>query len=486
MRVLHTSDWHLGHTLHDVPRDHEHERFLAWLGDTLVAEAVDALVVTGDVFDTANPPASAQAHWYEFLAEARRRLPDLDVVVIGGNHDSAARLDAPTPLLRALRIHVIGAVRWLVTPGERRLDVEHLIVPLTDRTGQVAAHIAAVPFLRTADLPRLARPGVAATAHAEATEAEATEVEATEAEATETEATETEATEAEAVADETTDVADPALAEALPFDPLIEGVRQVYAEALDAARARRQPGQALLATGHCYMVGTDLSRLSERRILGGNQHALPVNIFPEDVTYVALGHLHKAQRVGGREGVRYAGSPLPLAMNEASYRHQVLIVDLDGPALASVRSVPVPRLVDVLRIPRHGAATRDEALAALAALDDWDGTTDPDTRPFLELCVALTRPEPQLRQDVDAALRGKRPRLVKLAIEYTGHGQSLAEGLPEQALRDLDPLEVFVRRYSRDHEGEPPQELVEAFDELLAEVQAGRQSQARPAPEADA
>jgi exonuclease SbcD len=480
MRVLHTSDWHLGHTLHDVPRDHEHERFLAWLGDTLVAEQVDALVVTGDVFDTANPPASAQAHWYEFLAEARRRLPDLDVVVIGGNHDSAARLDAPTPLLRALRIHVIGAVRWLVTPGgQRRLDVEHLIVPLTDRTGQVAAHIAAVPFLRTADLPRLTRPGVAATAPAEATDAEA--VAAGTAETAET--GDADASDAAVAIDAGVASTAP---EALQFDPLIEGVRQVYTEALDAARARRQPGQALLATGHCYMVGTDLSRLSERRILGGNQHALPVDIFPEDVTYVALGHLHKAQRVGGREGVRYAGSPLPLAMNEAGYRHQVLIVDLDGPALASVRTIPVPRLVDVLRVPRHGSATRDEVMAALAGLDDWDGTTEPDTRPFLELCVALTRPEPQLRQDVDAALRGKRPRLVKLAIEYTGHGQSLAEGLPEQALRDLDPLEVFVRRYSRDHEGEPAQELVEAFDELLAEVRAGRQGEARPAPEADA
>jgi exonuclease SbcD len=473
MRVLHTSDWHLGHTLHDVPRDHEHERFLHWLGDTLVAEQVDALVVTGDVFDTANPPAAAQARWYEFLAEARRRLPDLDVVVIGGNHDSAARLDAPTPLLRALRIHVIGAVKWLGGPGgQRRLDVDHLIVPLTDRSGQVTAHIAAVPFLRTADLPRLARPA-AAPANDDI----------------ETAADDIEITDDIAIAD-----AGPGV-RALPFDPLIEGVRQVYAEALAAARARRQPGQALLATGHCYMVGTDLSRLSERRILGGNQHALPVDIFPEDVTYVALGHLHKAQRVGGREGVRYAGSPLPLAMNEASYRHQVLIVDLDGPTLASVRGVPVPRVVDVVRIPRHGAATREDVLAALAGLEDWDGITEPDTRPFLEVCVALTRPEPQLRQDVDAALRGKRPRLVKLAIEYTGHGQALAEGLPEQALRDLDPLEVFVRRYGRDHEGAPPPELVEAFDELLAEVQAGHghghghdlgHGHGQAAPEADA
>jgi exonuclease SbcD len=200
---------------------------------------------------------------------------------------------------------------------------------------------------------------------------------------------------------------------------------------------------------------------------------------------VALGHLHKAQRVGGRENVRYAGSPLPLALDEARYRHQVYVVDLDGPALAGVRSVPVPRTVEVLRVPRRGAGSREEVLAELARLADWDGSTEPDTRPFLEVCVALARPEARLRLDVEEALQGKRPRLVKLGIEYTGHGEALAEGLPEQALRDLDPLEVFARRYGRDHEGEAPAALVAAFDELVSEVLAAR-GEARPAPVGDA
>ncbi|NPC81309.1 exonuclease subunit SbcD, partial [Pyxidicoccus fallax] len=101
MRLLHTSDWHLGHTLYDVSREAEHAAFLDWLLETLEAESVDALLVAGDIFDTANPSAEAQAAWYHFVARARRRLPRLDVVVIGGNHDSAARLDAPDPLFAA-------------------------------------------------------------------------------------------------------------------------------------------------------------------------------------------------------------------------------------------------------------------------------------------------------------------------------------------------------------------------------------------------
>jgi exonuclease SbcD len=112
MKILHTSDWHLGHSLHDHSREAEHQAFLAWLLDTLEVESVDALLICGDVFDNANPAAQSQALWYRFLAEAQHRLPGLDIVVIGGNHDSAARLDAPDPLLRALRVRVVGGLPY--------------------------------------------------------------------------------------------------------------------------------------------------------------------------------------------------------------------------------------------------------------------------------------------------------------------------------------------------------------------------------------
>ncbi|MBZ0234953.1 MAG: exonuclease subunit SbcD, partial [Deltaproteobacteria bacterium] len=110
MRVLHTSDWHLGHLLLDLPREREHRAFLSWLCDVLVAEEIDALLVTGDVFDGGNPPASAQAAWFEFLAEAHRRRPAMTTVVIAGNHDSPARLAAPAPIMAGVRAHVVGAL----------------------------------------------------------------------------------------------------------------------------------------------------------------------------------------------------------------------------------------------------------------------------------------------------------------------------------------------------------------------------------------
>jgi exonuclease SbcD len=293
------------------------------------------------------------------------------------------------------------------------LDFERLLVPLHDSKGQVQAWVAAVPYLRPADLPQVQTEG----------------------------------------------------------DRLIEGVREVYGLTLEAARRRRQPGQALVAMGHCYMVGTDLSLLSERKILGGNQHALPVDLFPEDVAYAALGHLHKAQRVGGREGVRYSGSPLPLSLSEAHYRHQVWLVELEGEGLGSVRSLPVPRTADMVRVPSRDAAPLEEVLEMLKALPKLEKDTPEQARPYLEVCVTLPRPEPSLRRKVEAALEGKAARLVKLTPSYTGTGLVLAEGQASTSLRERTPEDVFKARYDRDYQEPMAPELLEAFHSLLTRVQ---------------
>jgi DNA repair protein SbcD/Mre11 len=410
MRLLHTSDWHLGHTLYDTSREAEHAAFLGWLLETLEAQKVDALLVAGDIFDTANPGAEAQAAWYDFIAQARRRRPKLDIVVIGGNHDSAGRLDAPQPLFAALKVRVVGGL-----PRARgQAALEQLLVPLHDARGRVAAWVAAVPYLRPSDLPPVPE-----------------------------------------------DTA----------DRLVEGVRAVYAEVLEGARARREPGQALVAMGHCYMVGTELSALSERRILGGNQHALPVELFQEDVAYAALGHLHKAQRVGGREGVRYSGSPIPLSLDEAHYAHQVLLVELEGERLGSVRPLHVPRTVDMLRVPARDAATLDDVVAELEALPELEPESPDWRRPYLEVCVALPRPEPALRRKVEAALEGRAARLVKLTPAYTGTGHALADGRPGLSLKERTPEDVFRARHARDYVEPPEPALLEAFHSLLTQVQ---------------
>lgn len=409
MRIVHTADWHLGHVLYDRDREAEHRAFLDWLLDLLERESVDALLVCGDVFEGANPPASALALWYGFLAEASRRCRGLQVVVVAGNHDSPARLEAPAPVLAALSVHVVGFLPRL----EGEIDVERLVVPLRERSsgpgGEIAAWVAAVPFLRLGDLPG---------------------------------------------------------GEATPAG-VVDGVRGIYAGALDAARAKRKAGQALLATGHCYVEGMRISDESERKILGGNQHPLPVDVFPADVDYVALGHLHFAQQVGGRSSVRYSGSPLPLSLDEDVYPHQVCLVELKGGRCKGVTAVRVPRSVPILRLPDE-AAPLPKVLALLAKLPPAPPreTGAPDARPWLEVRVRLDGSEYGYQGEIAEALEGRDARLVKITPQRTGSGETLPDG-SGKSLSDLTPEKVFRKLWERGSSEPVPAELEAAFHELV-------------------
>lgn len=408
MRILHTADWHLGHVLHEQPREAEHRAFLSWLLDLLASEEVDALLVCGDVFDSANPPASAQAAWYGFLAEAAVRCPGLQVVAVAGNHDSPARLEAPSPVLSALKVHVVGA---LPRDGGG-LDAGRIVHPLRSRRdGRVAAWVAAVPYLRLADVPG-------------------------------------------GDGEEPPDV--------------VGGVRGVYSRVLDAARERREAGQALLATGHCYMQGTRLSEESERKVLGGNLHPLPDDLFPTDVAYAALGHLHFPQAVGKRGNVRYSGSPIPLSLGEAPYPHQVCVVDLDSDRLAEVRPFRVPRLVPILRLPQDGHAEPEALLDLLRALPPAParGPGEPDLRPYLEARVKVERSNALLRQEIEDTLEGRDARLLRVSTFQRPEGPPSA-GEATVSLSDLTPEAVFRRLWDKGHDAPPPEATLAAFHELV-------------------
>ncbi len=403
LRVLHTADWHLGHTLHGIERTYEHDKLVAWILDAIERESVDAVLIAGDIFDAANPTTEAQALWYRFLVEAWRRAPHLQVVVTGGNHDSAARLDATDPFLRAMkRLHVLGGV----TRRDGKPDLDRLAIALYDRSGAIAAWVAAIPFLR---------------------------------------ASETGAGTEDAVA---------------------EGTRRFYGAVLDVTRARRSPEQALLAMGHLYLVGGKISELSERRLVIGNQSAISHDIFPADVAYAALGHLHLAQCIGGRENVRYSGSILPLSLKERAYQHEVVLLDLDGARATQIRSVHVPRFVDILRIPgEHDAARIDDVLAELGRLP-VRGSGPEVARPLLEVSVRVERPEPTLRQSVEDALEGKEPRLARLGMETAGTHQALGD-VEMTPLGELQPEDVFLRKWEKDFGGTPPVDILAEFHELL-------------------
>jgi DNA repair protein SbcD/Mre11 len=144
LRLLHTSDWHLGLELGSHDRLEEQRLFLKWLLDTAQSRQIDALLVCGDVYDTTNPSVAAQKLFNEFLVDFHRALPKASLVTIAGNHDSAARLELPRPFGAALgELHLRGVVTD---------SVQDHLVGLRDRDGNLAAWCLAIPFLRASDL----------------------------------------------------------------------------------------------------------------------------------------------------------------------------------------------------------------------------------------------------------------------------------------------------------------------------------------------
>ena len=426
LRLFHTADWHLGHCLHGVSRQLEHQRFLDWLLLELQSKQADALIVAGDIFDSANPSAAAQTQLYEFLVKARTQLPALNIVLIGGNHDSASRLDAPSSILNALGVTVVGGL----VREDGAINWDRLLVPLTNATGEIKVWCGAMPFLRNADLPT-ARDGGSVASGTEPMRP--------------------------------TDQSD---------EPLISGVKALYAQLFGELQAKATQDEALILTGHCYMVNGCVSELSERKILGGNQHALPVELFPEDIAYVALGHLHLAQTVGANEHIRYSGSPIPLSFDESHYLHQVLQVDIKKGQPVETLALKIPRSIELLRIPNSkdfaGLLDVLEQLELMAFDDDLPL----EQRPFVELRIKLEKPEPGLRQQVEDVISKLPVRLLKISTAYSGSSKSLADVTLEERLEELQPLDVFQRCYQNKFDQEAPENMNTLFNELLENLRA--------------
>ncbi len=403
MRLIHTSDWHLGHTLKDQDRSAEHAAFLDWLVARIAEEEPDALLIAGDIFDAANPPASALRAWYRFLLAAHTARPTMTVVVIAGNHDSGVRLDAPNQLLGEFRVRVVGAVPR--SAGDA-LHAAGMLVPIHAADGSLLARVAAVPYLRPSDLPGGEDP-----------------------------------------------------------DRWVEAIRAIYAAVFNEAPEDDVP---LVAMGHSYMVGGEISDQSERKVLSGNLHALPADIFPERVAYAALGHLHLAQHVGSRTTVRYCGSPIPLALDERDYRHQICVVEVEANTPASVRKVAIPRTVAVPRIPEEGSLSLADAVAFLEAF--------PAEEPaWLEVFVKAAPGEGDALSRLQELMVGKRARVLSVKKEGGTSTASAADLTEVASLKELEPEDLLRKKWAATWPDVPLDETTLAlFHTLVEAVEAGQ------------
>ncbi len=397
MRFLHSSDWHLGCSLFGKKRYDEQASFLLWLIELIQTEQIDIVLVSGDVFDSPVPSHRAQELYYDFLHKVSLTTCR-HIVIIGGNHDSPSLLNAPAELLRYLNIHVRGCMT----------DVpEDEVIVLKDEAGEALAVVCAVPFLRERDL-RLVEAG-------------------------------------ESNLDKE--------------DKLTEGIMNHYRQVFEHASLLAQ-GLPVIAMGHLFVAGASLKEgEAVRDLYIGNLAQIPGSIFPQELDYIALGHLHRQQSVSKRENLRYCGSPIPLSFTEAQTPKQVLIVDIENNQ-SSVREVEVPQKVRLYRIE-----------------GDWEKISSELQSLFLEplpcwLDVNYTGADilPQLKQDILDLIADEDIQLLRLRNERITQ-KALSKQKLEEALDDLDPQEVF-RRCLQMHkiDGNLANELQLCYNEILQDM----------------
>ncbi len=283
MKIIHTSDWHLGCSLFGRKRYEETEKFLDWLSELLEQENIDVLLVAGDIFDTTTPSNRAQKLYYQFLHRVAQSSCR-HVVITAGNHDSPSFLNAPRELLRYLQVYIVGSM-------EENPDDEVLL--LKNPEGEAELIICAVPYLRDRDIRK---------------------VEA-----------------GESVEDK--------------GRKLVEGISSHYAQVAEAAlsiQASLEKPVPIVAMGHLWAVGgKTIEGDGVRELYPGALAQVGANIFPLLFDYVALGHLHTFQTVVGRQDCCYSGAPLPMGFGEASREKKVIQVELAGTG-ARITPVTVP------------------------------------------------------------------------------------------------------------------------------------------------
>ncbi len=408
LKILHTTDWHIGQTFYDYDRTYEHEQFLSWLVGQVKELDIDVLLMSGDVFDVANPSARAQEVFYRFLREVSSAQPGLQIIIIAGNHDSAARLEAPKPLLEALNTTIVGLVH---RKEDRSLDYEKLVIPVVNRQGERKAWCMAVPFLRLGDYPSV--PGA--------------------------------------------------------VNPYTEGVTTVYQQAYQYALNKREKGEAIIAMGHLHAAGAATSEndRSERAIIGGVE-CIPVTVFDEGIAYTALGHIHKAQRVGKRENVRYAGSPLPMSFSEKGYKHQLIYIELEGEQATSLKEVEIPVTAELIRIP-SSPRDLDLVMKELGKLPEKEGSNQ--SAPYLEVRVCLNGPDPSLKHKIQSAVENKYVRLARIDVSYPEAGKEERKRIMSfDELHNLEPLQIFSEVYKGKYQTGLPDELIQLFNEVVQQV----------------
>ncbi|GAB6271660.1 MAG: exonuclease SbcCD subunit D C-terminal domain-containing protein [Smithella sp.] len=401
MKLLHTSDWHIGRALYGRKRYEEFDAFLNWLADLIERENIDVLLVAGDVFDSSTPSNRAQELYYRFLcrvaASAKRH-----VVITAGNHDSPTFLNAPKELLKFLNVHVVGC-------ASDSPEDELLVLSGADSDPQLL--VCAIPYLRDRDI-RIAEAG-------------------------------------ESVEDKERKI--------------IDGIRLHYRSVCQAAEEKRAElarPVPIVAMGHLFAAGGQtIDGDGVRELYIGSLAQVKSDIFPECIDYVALGHLHIAQRVGGSDFIRYSGSPLPIGFGEAQQEKSVVTVEFSN-AAPTVVKIAIPRFQE-LKTLRGDWQTIARGIEELKS----NGS-----KAWLEIVYDGDEIIGNLRARLDEIIAGTNIDILPVknnrVLERALHGSDVGE-----TLDDLNVTDVFLRCLeAHDVPEDQRPALLNAYSEILVSL----------------
>ncbi|HZX17325.1 MAG TPA: exonuclease subunit SbcD [Pseudomonas sp.] len=404
MRILHTSDWHLGQHFMGKTRQAEHQAFCAWLIEQVRTHQVDAVLIAGDIFDTGAPPSYAREQYNRFIVELRGT--GCELVVLGGNHDSVAMLGESKMLLAQLGTRVIPGVC-------EQLD-EQLLV-LHRRDGLPGAILCGIPFIRPRDV-LLSQAGQSAQDKQQS---------------------------------------------------LQQAIQQHYQDLYSLAEAKRTElggNLPIIASGHLTTVGASASD-SVREIYVGSLEAFPTSAFPP-AAYIALGHIHRPQKVGGLEHIRYCGSPIALSFDEARQQKEVLLVELDSSGLRQITALPVPRFQPLLSL--RGSLKELEMQIKQAA---EQGNAEQPV--WLEVLVGTDDYLSDLQLRIAALCEGLPVEVLRIRRER-GNASASLQGQAKETLDELSVEDVFAQRLSSESLDDAEQaRLLGLYQQVVSELREG-------------
>ena len=415
MKILTTSDWHIGNLFHGNDRLPEHQHFLQWLLSRIEEQQPDALLVAGDVFDNGNPSAAAQSAYYEFLADATRLCPQMKMIITAGNHDSASRLEAPRAVLTRQNVEIRGNVHRMWRQSEEdgegawAIDFDDLMIPLEGKDG-LQAVVLAVPFLRS---------------------------------------------------------------DIVQHASYSKGVNLILRELTIRARGK-YPDVPLIMMAHIYAKGAKIAKrdASEKIVIGG-QEEVNFEGWTDHPDYLTCGHIHKRQHIWHTSWARYTGSVLPMSFAEMDYQHGVDMLTIGENGIERVDFLEYVPQHALCILPRNDEILPTKKLAKLMLRElpeRKDGRLD-DSFLYVVLKVGLEKSGNDDIRLLEEAISTRNAVLCKIQkvmpeLDLT----TISTGTPIHSIDDIlnrDPLDTIKETFTARKNHEMSEHQEQMLRELL-------------------